>query len=98
MFRNKTVMAHDFSMIPRSNVPRSTFRRPHGHKTTFDAGYLIPLHWDWVFPGDSVKLKMNVVCRLATPIYPIMDNMFFDSFFFYIPTRFLWSNFKKFMG
>jgi hypothetical protein len=35
---------------------------------------------------------------MATPIYPIMDNMKLDSFFFFVPNRLLWNNWQKFMG
>ena len=75
MFRNQSVSTHKFAMIPRADIPRSTFKVEKGHKTTFDAGYLIPIYLDEVLPGDSFNLKMTVFARLATPIAPIMDNM-----------------------
>ena len=98
MFRNKSVMAHNFSMIPSSHVPRSSFRALKGYRTTFDAGYLIPITVLEVYPGDSFNLKLTAICRLATPIFPVMDNLFLDSFFFFVPNRLVWDNFQKFMG
>ncbi|QKI28908.1 VP1 [Kummerowia striata gokushovirus] len=94
----KSVMTHQFSQVPRADIPRSSFDRSHGVKTTFDAGYLIPIFVDEALPGDTFSLRMNVFARLATPLHPFMDNMFMDAFFFYVPNRLLWSNWKRFMG
>jgi hypothetical protein len=85
-------------MVPTADVPRSQFNRSHGHKTTFNAGMLIPVYSDEALPGDTFNLKMTAFARLATPIHPIMDNIFMDSFFFSVPYRLIWDNFTKFMG
>ena len=94
----KSTLSHTFSMVPTADVPRSQFNRSHGHKTTFDAGMLIPVYSDEALPGDTFNLKMTAFARLATPIHPIMDNIFMDSFFFSVPYRLIWDNFKRFMG
>lgn len=98
MFRNRSVNVHAFSMIPRADIPRASFRIQHTHKTTFDAGYLIPVYVDEVLPGDSFNLNMTAFARLATPLFPIMDNMSMDSFFFFVPNRLVWNNWQRFMG
>ena len=98
MHRNKSVDVHQFAMVPRADIPRSAFLRESAHKTTFDAGYLIPIYCDEVLPGDTFKLKMTAFARLATPLYPIMDNMKMDVFWFFVPNRLVWTNWKKFMG
>ena len=98
MFHNKSVDIHRFSMIPRADIPRSSFQRESTHKTTFDAGYLVPVYVDEVLPGDTFKLDMTAFVRLATPIAPIMDNLHLDSFFFFVPNRLIWNNWQKFMG
>lgn len=98
MHRNQSVNVHQFAMIPRAEIPRSSFSRQFTHKTTFDAGYLIPVYVDEVLPGDTFNLKMTAFARLATPLYPIMDNMHLDSFFFFVPNRLIWNNWQKFMG
>lgn len=98
MFRNKSVDVHQFAMIPKADIPRSSFRIETMHKTTFDAGYLIPVFVDEVLPGDTFSLNMTAFARLATPIFPVMDNMHLDSFFFFVPNRLVWNNWKKFMG
>lgn len=98
MHRNKSVSTHQFSMIPRADIPRSSFQIQTAHKTTFDAGYLVPVFVDEVLPGDTFNLKMTAFARLATPLFPVMDNMYLDSFFFFVPNRLLWSNWEKFMG
>ncbi|AXH77203.1 MAG: major capsid protein [Microviridae sp.] len=98
MFRNRSVDVHQFAMIPKADVPRSTFNRQSTHKTTFDAGLLIPVFLDEVLPGDTFHLKMTAFARVSTPIFPIMDNLYLDSFFFFVPNRLVWSNWKKFMG
>lgn len=98
MHRNRSVDPHRFAMIPQSDIPRAAFDRQFTHKTTFDAGYLIPVYVDEVLPGDTFNLKMTAFARLSTPIFPVMDNMYLDSFFFFVPNRLIWSNWQKFMG
>lgn len=98
MHRNKSVDVHQFTMIPKADIPRSSFDCQSTHKTTFDAGYLVPVYVDEMLPGDTFRLNMTAFARLATPIYPIMDNMYLDSFFFFVPNRLIWSNWQKFMG
>lgn len=94
----RSVMQHQFSQVPRADIPRSTFNRSHGHKTTFDSGYLVPIYVDECLPGDTFSLKATLFSRLSTPIYPIMDNLFLETQFFAVPLRLVWDNFKKFMG
>ncbi len=98
MHRNQSVDVHQFSMIPRADIPRSKFDRQSGYKTTFDSGYLVPVFVDEVLPGDMINLKMTAFARLATPLFPVMDNMHLDSFFFFVPNRLVWENWQKFMG
>jgi len=98
MHRNKSVDVHQFTMIPKADIPRSSFDCQSTHKTTFDAGYLVPVYVDEMLPGDTFRLNMTAFARLATPIYPVMDNMYLDSFFFFVPNRLIWSNWQKFMG
>lgn len=98
MHRNKSVDVHQFSMIPRADIPRSKFDRQTSYKTTFDSGYLVPVFVDEVLPGDTINLQMTAFARLATPLFPVMDNMHLDSFFFFVPNRLVWENWQKFMG
>jgi len=98
MHRNKSVDVHQFAMVPKADIPRSTFKRQTTHKTTFDAGYLVPIFVDEVLPGDSFNLKLTAFTRLATPLYPLMDNLHLDTFFFFVPNRLVWTNWVKFMG
>ncbi|QCQ84870.1 major capsid protein [Blackfly microvirus SF02] len=94
----KSVMKHDFSRVPQAEIPRSTFNRSSGYKTSFDAGYLVPFFVDEALPGDTFTLRMTGFARLATPLHPFMDNLFMNTFFFFVPNRLLWSNFQKQMG
>lgn len=94
----RSVDASRFSMVSRGNVPRSAFDLSHTHKTTFDAGYLIPVLVHEVLPGDSMRVSMTALARLATPIVPVMDNLHLESFFFFVPNRLVWSNWERFMG
>jgi Capsid protein (F protein) len=98
MFRNKSVSNHSFAMIPKADIPRSSFNTQYAHKTTFDAGFLVPIYCDEVLPGDTHRVKMTAFARLATPLFPVMDNLHLDSFFFFVPNRLVWSNWVKFMG
>jgi len=98
MFKNRSVDAHQFAMVPRSDVPRSSFNIQRTHKTTFDAGYLVPILCEEVLPGDTFRVKMTAFGRLATPLFPVMDNLHMDTFFFFVPNRLVWSNWVRFMG
>ena len=92
------ITSHDFSMIPRAEVPRSLFKLKHSHKTTFDAGYLVPIYCEEMVPGDEFRGVMHAIARLATPITPFMDDLTFESFFFFCPNRLVFQNWKKLMG
>ena len=98
MHRNKSVSAHNFAMIPSASLPRSAFRIQTAHKTTFNAGDLVPIYVDEILPGDSFNLKATVFARLATPITPVMDNLWCETFYFFVPNRLVWNNWQKFMG
>ena len=87
-----------FSQIPNSPIQRSVFDRSHDYKTTMDAGYLIPFFVDEVLPGDTFKLRVNAFVRMNTLISPFMDNVFMDTFFFFVPTRLVWDNWQRFCG
>lgn len=89
---------YSFAQIPGVQIPRSTFNRSHGHKTTFDAGLLIPVFVDEALPGDTFNLKMSSFVRMATPLYPVMDNMYLDVFFFAVPNRLVWNKWQRFCG
>ena len=97
-FRNKSASSHNFAMVPNARIERSQFRAQQRHLTTFDAGYLVPIYVDEVLPGDTFNLKHTIFARMSTPLYPLLDNLYLDTFYFYVPLRLLWNNFKKFMG
>lgn len=96
--RQQNVSQSRFAMVPRSDVPRSLFKTRSAHKTTFDAGKLIPVYLNEVLPGDSFRLNMTAFTRMQPAIFPIMDNLYMDSFWFFVPCRLLWTNWNKFMG
>ena len=98
MHRNKSVSTHNFAMVPKADIPRSSFDTQYAHKTTFDAGFLVPIYCDEVLPGDTHRVKMTAFARLATPLFPVMDNLHLDTFFFFVPNRLVWDNWAKFMG
>ena len=94
----RSVMKHSFAQVPQATIPRSSFDRSHGVKTTMDAGWLYPIFVDEVLPGDTFNLKTSAFARLSTPIYPIMDNMFMETFYFAVPIRLIWQNWQRMMG
>lgn len=96
--RNPSVMKHSFSQVPTAEIPRSKFNRSHGHKSTFSAGQLVPFYVDEVMPGDTFSVNTTSFVRLATPIYPLMDNMYLDTQFFFVPFRLIWENWEKQQG
>lgn len=89
---------HNFSLIPRANIPRSRFDRSHTYKTTFNAGKLIPFYIDEVLPGDTIDMRANLFARMTTPIAPVMDGAYLDTFFFFVPYRLLWRHWQEFNG
>lgn len=95
----RSVMKHQFSQVPSAEIPRSQFDRSHGVKTTITkAGDLVPIFIDEALPGDTMNLRMTAFARMATPIKPIMDNQFMETFFFAVPYRLVWENWQRFNG
>ena len=94
----QSTLSHTFAQVPSADIQRSVFNRSHGCKTTFDSGYLVPIFLDEALPGDTFNLRMSAFARLATPLKPVMDNMFLDSFFFAVPYRLVWDNWQRFNG
>lgn len=93
-----STLEHTFSRVPQAEIQRSSFRRPHGHKTTFNAGDLIPIFVDEVLPGDTFNINVNGFGRLSTPLFPILDNMAVRTYAFFVPHRLVWDNWEKFQG
>ena len=89
---------YNFATVPKAEIQRSSFDRSHNWKGTFDAGLLVPFYWDEIYPADTFNLSVNMLVRLATPVVPIMDNLYIDTFFFFVPDRLVWNNFEKLMG
>jgi len=87
-----------FAKSPAVKVSRSKFNRSFSHKTTFNAGYLVPLYVDEVLPGDSFSVDTSSFARMATPIDAPMDDLKMDFYFFAVPNRLVWNNWEKFMG
>lgn len=93
-----TVSQHSFAQVTGPQVQRSVFNRSSGYKTTFDSGKLIPVFLDHAIPGDTMTLQPTFFARMATPIFPLIDNMHLDYFFFSVPYRLLWEYWPYFMG
>lgn len=89
---------HSFAQIPNVNLSRSKFDRSSGVKTTCDFDDLVPIFIDEIVPGDTMNLNVKSFIRLATQVNPVMDNMYVDFFFFFVPCRLVWSNWEKFNG
>ena len=87
-----------FSEIPSVNIERSIFDRSSTHKTSFNVGELIPFYIDEVLPGDSFKVTTSKVCRLQSLLTPVMDNLYLDCYYFFVPNRITWSHWKEFQG
>ncbi len=94
----KSVMTHQFSKAPQAQIQRSRFNRSSGRKSTFDAGWLVPVYCDEALPGDTFELKLTAFARMSTPIFPVMDNLYLETQFFAVPIRLLWENWERFNG
>ena len=87
-----------FANIPQVHISRSTFNRPQNILTTFNAGELVPFYVDEVLPGDTFRVRTSAIIRQTTPKYPVMDDAYIDMYYFFVPNRIVWDNFKYFMG
>lgn len=94
---NRNSESH-FAQVPHAEIQRSRFTRANNHKTTFNMGDLIPIYLDEVLPGDTHQMDLSALVRMATPVYPIMDNMFLDTYFFFVPNRLVWEHWREFNG
>ncbi|MEM0173383.1 MAG: major capsid protein [Sulfolobaceae archaeon] len=82
-----------------SNIERSAFKSlSHSYKTSFNVGELIPILVQEVLPGDEFKIDTSIVGRLQTPLAPAMDDLYLEYFYFFVPTRLVWDDWKYFMG
>lgn len=95
MNRNKDA---GFNQVPRLDITRSRFKRRQDVKLTLNAGQLIPFYVDEVLPGDTFSIDQAAIIRMTTPIFPVMDNCYMDIYYFNVPCRIIWDNFKRFMG
>jgi len=87
-----------YSQVPHAEIRRSRFKRDFSLLTTLNEGDLVPIYVDEVLPGDTFKIDVNGLVRMATPLYPVMDNCNMDIFFFFVPSRLLWNHFVNMMG
>ena len=94
---NRNTESH-FSQVPRANIRRARFKRDYSNTTTINEGEIVPIYVDEVLPGDTVSLIQNSLVRMATPIYPVMDNCYMDIYYFFCPNRLLWEHWENLMG
>ena len=89
-----------FAMNPTNiDIQRSSFTRPHSVKTSFNVGDVIPFYLDQdVLPGDTFQIDTSKVVRMQTLLTPMMDNLYLDTYFFFVPNRLVWKHWKEFMG
>lgn len=95
---NRNVESH-FALNPTNiDIRRSTFDRSHSLKTSFNVGDIVPFFLDEVLPGDTFNVDTSKVVRLQTLLTPVMDNIYLDTYFFFVPNRLTWSHWKQFNG
>ena len=94
---NRNVESH-FAKLPKAEIQRSTFDRSHSYKTSFNVGDLIPFYVDEVLPGDTFDITTAKVVRSQTMLTPVMDNLFLDTYYFFVPNRLVWEHWKEFCG
>ncbi len=94
---NRNSNAH-FSKNPQADIRRSRFRRNQSVKFSFNAGELIPFYVDEVLPGDTMQIDTSKLVRMQTLATPVMDNIYLDTYYFFVPNRLVWSHWRNFMG
>lgn len=87
-----------YAQVPHAEIRRAKFQRDFNLLTTMNEGDLVPIYLDEVLPADTFKINLNALVRMATPLYPVMDNAYMDFYFFFIPSRLLWKHFENLMG
>ena len=87
-----------YSQVPHAEIRRAKFKRDFNLLTTINEGDLVPIYCDEVLPADTFKINLNSLVRMATPLYPVMDNAYMDFYFFFVPARLLWEHFVNLMG
>lgn len=87
-----------FSHLPQVDIERSKFHRPSSHKTTMNTGSLVPIYIDEILPGDTVTMDVASLVRMTTPVFPVMDNAYLDTYFFFVPNRLVWDHWREFNG
>ena len=87
-----------FASVPRANIQRARFKRDFANITTINEGDLVPLYVDEVLPGDTISCTLRGLVRMATPLYPVMDNCYLDTYAFFVPCRLLWDHWENLMG
>lgn len=87
-----------YSQIPHANISRAKFSRPFAEITTINEGDLVPIYLDEVLPGDSFQINQRSMIRMSTPLYPVMDNCYMDTFYFFVPARLCWDHWQNLMG
>lgn len=87
-----------YAQVPHAEIRRAKFQRDFNLLTTMNEGDLVPIYLDEVLPADTFKINLNALVRMATPLYPVMDNAYMDFYFFFVPARLLWKNFENLMG
>lgn len=84
-----------FAINPTNiDIPRSKFERNSCVKTSFNVGDIVPFYIDEVLPGDTFQIKTSKVVRLQTLITPIMDNLYLDTYYFFVPNRLVWRHWR----
>lgn len=94
---NRNVESH-FSMLPSAEISRSRFDRSQDVKFTFNVGDIIPFFVDEVLPGDTFDITTSKVVRMQTLLTPVMDNIYLDTYFFFVPNRLVWTHWRELMG
>lgn len=95
---NRNVESH-FALNPTQiDLSRSTFDRSSSLKTSFNAGDIVPFFLEEVLPGDTFNVKSSRVVRMQTLLTPMMDNVYLDTYYFFVPNRLVWSHWKEFNG
>lgn len=94
---NRNTESH-FSLLPRVDISRSRFDRSSSVKTTFNTGDIVPFFLEEVLPGDTFNVKTSKVVRMQTLLTPLMDNLYLDTYYFFVPNRLVWQHWKEFCG
>lgn len=88
-----------FGTVPKVNYRRSKFDLSFNKRFSMSVGSLYPFYLQEIYPGDTFKVNAKSVIRTSSAfLKPVMDNLFLDTYYFFVPNRLVYDKWAQVMG